>query len=137
MTINARTAFDEPLRTERDMVTRVRDLLAPASDAARLWVLVLDDEGRQTPLLIPIDERPVFPEPSLLDGLVTALTALIEENVHGRGQLLFVVERPGPFGPTHEDDCWAAALAGACSRADLGLAGTFLLSPGGVSPLSA
>lgn len=137
MTINARAAFDEPLLTERDMVARVRDLLAPASDPARLWVLVLDAEGRQTPLLIPIDQRPVFPEPALLDGLAAALTALIDENVTGRGQVMFVVERLGPFGPTHEDQCWAAALAGACARADLAQAGTFLLSPGGVSPLSA
>lgn len=137
MTIDADAAFDEPLRTERDMVGRVRDLLAPPSSPARLWILVLDDEGRQTPLLIPIDGRPVFPDPPLLDGLMGALTALIGENLDGGGQLLFVVERLGPFGPTHQDHCWAAALAGACARADLSLAGTFLLSPGGVSPLSA
>lgn len=137
MTIDAHAASQEPLLTERDMVTRIRDLLAPSSNPAQLWVLVLDGHGYQTPILIPIDERPAMPEPSLVDGLVAALGTLIDENLEGDGQVLFVVERNGPFGPTNQDQCWAAALSGSCSRAGLRLAGTFLLSPGGVSPIAA
>lgn len=135
MTINAEAAFQQPLRTEREKVTRIRDLLAPASIDGRLWALVLDGDGRQTPLMIPIEDCPEIPDPAILDGLGEALITLMDDNVDGSGQVLFVVERLGPFGPTHEDRCWAAALTGACARADLRLAGTFLLSPGGVSPL--
>lgn len=136
MTINADAAFHEPLTTEHDMIERIRALLAPASHPAQLWVMMLDGAGRQMPVLIPLDERPKLPDPSLVDGLIGALAELIADREHDGARVLFVVERFGPFGPTNDDHCWAAALTGACARAGVGLAGVFLLSPGGVSLLS-
>lgn len=135
MTINASAASSTPLLTDRDKVTRIRDLLAPATNPSQLWIMILDADGYQTPILIPLDERPTFPEPSLIDGLISALSTVIDDQTDGRGEIMFVLERFGPFGSTADDHCWAAALAGACARAGIGHAGTFLLSRGGVAPV--
>lgn len=135
MTINPEAAAQQPLTASRDKVARVRDLLAPASNPAQLWVLLLDRNSYQSPLMIPIDERPAMPDPALLESVVSAVSSLAHEQLGNGCQAMFVLERMGPFGITAQDHCWAAALDGACERAGIASAGTFLLSPGGVSPV--
>ncbi|MEO7126946.1 MAG: hypothetical protein ABI382_11770 [Nakamurella sp.] len=136
MTINAQQAAQQPLNTDNDKVARVRDLLAPASNPAQLWVLILDRDSYQSPLVVPIDERPAIPDPAVIDSLLTALGAVAREQLGKGCQAMFVLERLGSFGITAKDHCWAAALQGACDRAAIPCAGTFLLSPGGVSPVA-
>lgn len=144
-----------PLLSEADKVHRIRTLLAPAQHRAQLWVLFLDDQGYQAPLMMPIEDHPPLPDVTLVDNLLSALAG----HVLGRAaeppppdgaepsvprqrrvqmdQVLFVLERTGPFGTTDGDQCWAAALAGACARAGVRNAGTFLLSRGGVVAVGA
>lgn len=140
MTINALDASRVPLTTDRDRVARVRDLLAPATHPSQLWVLFLDDEDHQTPVLIPLTNRPAVPDPRLVDGLVGALAALITGQRQERddpgtvgSQVMFVLERFGPRHTTADDRRWAAALTGACVRSEVVCAGVFLLSRTGVS----
>lgn len=136
MTINAQEAAQQPLATNNDKVARIRDLLAPACNPAQLWVLVLDRDSYQSPLMVPIDELPSKPDPVVIESLLTALSAVAHEQLGNGCQAMFVLERQGPFGITSNDHCWAAALEGASERAQIACAGTFLLSPGGVSPVA-
>lgn len=132
MTISAADALRHPLITDNDKIARIRDLLAPAGNSAQLWVLPLDSDGRQTPLLLPVEGRPELPDPATLDILLGELDALMGRRPGDAASFLFVLERLGPFGATEEDYCWSAALHGACQRASAACAGVFLLSPGGV-----
>lgn len=134
MTLNAAQAAATPLTTERDKAIRIRDLLAPACHPAQLWVLMLDERGYQTPILIPVSDLPDLPDVAMVDALIDALS---EEEQAGPLTALFVLERLGSFGAGTVDHCWAAALGGACDRAGLPSAGIFLLSPGGVVALTA
>lgn len=136
MTIDAFAAPFEPLLTEQDMRDRITGLLAPAINPAQLWVLVLDELRRQTPLMMPIDDCPDLPDPAGLDALADLLTTALDENVDGAGSVIFVRERLGPDRVTADDRCWAAELAGACARAGVEVTGTFLLSPHRVLPLA-
>lgn len=136
MTIRAREASQTPLGTDQDKVTRIRDLLAPASNPGQLWVLLLDGDGRQSPVLIPISELPELPDMRMVNNLAAVVRGIIDETMGGDGQVLFVVERLGCFGATHADHCWADALDGAIARVRVASAGIFLLSPGGVAALA-
>lgn len=136
MTIPADQASQQPLHTERDTVIRIRDLLAPACNPGQLWVLLLDGDDRQSPVLIPISEVPDLPDMRMVRNLAAVVHGMIAETMAGIGRVLFVRERLGPCGVTNSDQCWAAALDGECSRAGVATAGTYLLSPGGVSRLA-
>ncbi len=137
MTIDAFEAHSQPLLTERDMISRIDALLAPASNPAQLWVLILDSLRRQTPVIIPIDDRPELPNPRSLNSLARALREIVQGDADGPGSAIFVIERLGTDRITAADLRWAAALAGACERARVTVTGTFLLSPHRVSPLGA
>ncbi len=136
MTIDAQSAQDEPLLTERDMLTRITDLLAPAINPGQLWVLLLDGLRRQTPVMIPIEDCPDLPEPALLDALAGVLTSILADSLGGDGSVIFVRERLGGDDITTEDHGWAAGLAGACGRAGVPVTGIFLLSPHRVRPVA-
>lgn len=133
MTVAAHEASRRPLTTDTAKADRIHDLLAPASNPAQLWVLTLDDEARQLPLLLPIEDLPSVPEPATMDTLIEAVATLVHSDFCDEFQALFALERLGPYGVTDSDHRWAATLRGACERADVPYAGTFLLSPGGVS----
>jgi hypothetical protein len=136
MTIDADSAQFEPLLTERDMIDRITDLLAPASSRAQLWVLLLDGLRRQTPLMMPVEDCPTLPDPALLDGLAGVLAGAVAEVSDGQGSVIFVFERLGADHVTAQDHCWAAGLAGACDRAGVSVTGMFVLGPHRVLPVS-
>lgn len=133
MTIHAQEASEQPLTTSHDKIARVRDILAPARSPAQLWVLLLDRDSFQSPLMVPIDQRSDLPDPEMIEAVISAVSTLAHEQLGNGCQAMFVLERTGPFGITEKDHCWAAALDGACARTGIASAGTFLLSPGGVS----
>jgi hypothetical protein len=132
MTISASDARHRRLLTDDDKVSRIRALLAPACHPSQLWVLPLDADGVQIPLVLPLAGRPVWPDPAIIDMLLGRLVAVMSNLTGGAGSLLFVLERVGPFGELEADHCWSAAIHGACDRAGVACAGVFLLSPGGV-----
>lgn len=131
MTIRTDQAAHSPLVDDRDKIRRIRALLAPAGSDRQLWTMLLDSAGYQLPLVVPIADCPQVPDPAALDTLVAALEPELPQPCGGR--LLFVFERLGPLGVTADDRCWAAAALGSCERAEIGYAGLFLLSPGGIS----
>lgn len=137
MTIDAFSAQDQPLLTERDMRERISTLLAPAIHPGQLWVLLLDRMRVQTPVMIPIEDCPDLPDPALLDALAGVLTAVLDEHTDGCGSVVFVRERLGVDRVTTSDHGWAAGLTGACQRADVTVTGIFLLTPHRVMPVAA
>jgi hypothetical protein len=77
----------------------------PPPGLRSLWLVLLDDEARPQPVVVPIDDIPQAPG-ALVQGLADVLAGLKD---HGEPVLL--LSRPGPTGVTENDREWGVALA--------------------------
>lgn len=122
-----------PLLTDDDVLDRVTALVGPALTARQLWLLFLDGDRRQAPMVVPIEDLPERPEDLENLGFVVqgVMPALATDA--GAGAVVFVLERRGPDVATATDEAWADHL-GAMS-ADVTVDGVYLSAPGGVRRL--
>jgi len=124
------------LRADDDGLARVRDLVGNAIVDRRLWIMFVDGDGRQSPVIMPIDDLPFAPEPSLMGGLEHVLGGLRDELATDRaGSVMFTLERRGPDDVLAGDLAWAEALRSACLDAGVEVRGMFLSTPRGVRRL--
>jgi hypothetical protein len=122
-----------PLTTDEEVLARVRTVVG-AARTRQLWILFVDGDGRQSPVVVPIADVPHRPEPRGLAGLTRVLRGLRGELVTDRGPGAVIVARERPGGDTvlDADREWAAALAEACRTAGVALRATVLSTPGDV-----
>ena len=73
--------------------------------ARSLWMVLLDEEGRPRPVVVPIDDIPRTPD-CMVDGLAEVLSGMKD-----LGEPVLLLSRPGPDGMTDADRQWARALA--------------------------
>ena len=87
-----------PLRTDDDVARRVAALVGCAARDDTLWLLFVDGDDRQAPVVMPIEELSGPPD----DEMVTALGDVLEgflpdlATAAGAGSVVFVRERLGP-----------------------------------------
>ena len=117
-------AVDLPLDTPRAVEHRIRETVGRAI-RRQTWLLLLDEELRQLPIMIPIEDLPPSPETDTPDGLRGMFTMIADEfAVRG---VIVVLERPGE-GVMHADErAWLRAFATALGDAGLENSG-FVLS---------
>jgi hypothetical protein len=126
-----------PLLTDDDVQERVTTLIGRATQDRCLWLMLVDGDRRQAPVVMPVEDSPVRPDPALAEGLrgvLEGLTDMLATDA-GPGSCVFVWERLGPDGFREDDEVWARALAEAATGADLGTLGIFLSTPAGVRRL--
>jgi hypothetical protein len=124
------------LHTDDDGFARVRDLIGSAIVDRRLWLMFVDGDGRQSPVLMPIDDLPCAPEPSLMSGLEHVLGGIRDDLATDRpGSVLCTLERRGPDEVLAGDVAWAVALRSTCLEAGVEVRGMFLSTPGSVRRL--
>ncbi|MGI5129724.1 hypothetical protein ACQEVB_23150 [Pseudonocardia sp. CA-107938] len=121
------------LRVDDDGLDRVRELVGNAAAQRRLWLMFVDGDGLQSPVVMPVDDLPPAPTPALIGGLQHVLTGL-RDHLAG-GSVLLTLERHGPDEVLAADLAWAAALRTACGGAGVAVRGTFLSTPEGVRRL--
>ena len=123
----------EPLRSDDDILTRVQALVGPASAVSTLWLLLIDGDDRQTPVVMPIRDAPRRPDHTV-DGIGRMLEHLTDAIATdaGSGSVIFVRERTGPTAITEGDREWADALATMCARIGTPLRAMLASTPGGV-----
>lgn len=98
-----------PIRTEHDLFERWEDLMGGGGFGRRsLWLIFLDDDGRQSDLIVPIDDIPMLPDPRDV-AAITDLIARIRDEV-GVAEVPMLISRPGPSEMTEGDCRWAVAL---------------------------
>ncbi|MFD1522735.1 hypothetical protein [Pseudonocardia yunnanensis] len=122
-------AADAPLLvTDADVLRRVTDLVGTAAVVRQLWMMFVDGDCRQSPVVMPISDIPEHPESGLLDGLAMVLSGLRDELTTdlGPGSVILTLERRGPDAVLPADREWRRALALTCDRAEMGLRGLFL-----------
>jgi hypothetical protein len=126
-----------PLRTEADVLDRVRSLVGGAITNRQLWVMFVDGDDKQTPVIMPISDMPRYPHKELLGNLTEVIGGLRDQlrTDRGPGSVILTVERYGGDEVTAIDREWAAALAACCIRARTPLRGVFLSTRCGVRPL--
>lgn len=121
-----------PLLTDHDVLDRVTELVGPALAGRQLWVLFLDGDRRQAPVMVPIEDLPDRPEELELGHLVQGVMPALATDA-GAGAVVFVVERPGPDAATDGDERWADHLS--AMPDDVTVDGVYLSAPGGVRRL--
>ena len=102
---------DAPIRSAADLADRWRALLDPPAFAARtLWLTWLGADGRQLPVVVPVEDVPNRPDPALLVGLRDVHDGVLRDQLGGAGHVALALCRPGGAAVTADDDAWAAAL---------------------------
>lgn len=134
-TLNAHTA--PPLLTDTDVHERVRALVGPATTDHQLWIMFVDGDNRQAPVLMPISQVPREPEPRTLRNLGKVLAGVCPDLATDAGpsSVILTLERQGLDGILPTDRTWADALSDTCAEADVTLRGVYLSTERGVRRL--
>ncbi|MFT4124227.1 MAG: hypothetical protein QM635_10380 [Microbacteriaceae bacterium] len=122
--------IDQPLHTGEDILDRVRDLIGGAC-RAQTWLLFLDADDVQLPLLVPVDDLPGEREPlEAARGLLSALAEATEA-----AAVVAVIESPFTTALSDADRGWARALRDAAAAESLDLRAVLLSQRHGVRAL--
>ncbi|RBY88243.1 hypothetical protein DQ244_16315 [Blastococcus sp. TBT05-19] len=124
---------DVPVRTAAELTARWYSLLDPPEFAARsLWLTWFGADGRQLPIVIPVDGVPRVPDVLMLVNLRQLHEQVLSDQLGGRGHLALALCRPGPAVVTADDDAWLEALRELLDDGDWSL---HLAADGSVVPL--
>lgn len=99
---------DQIIANDADARELLSGSLGPAL-RRQLWAFLLDADGTQLPVVIPIDGIPVSPAEDELRTIVSSLGRVLDEFGPG-GSILFALERPGSATPHGFDELWADGL---------------------------
>ncbi len=122
------------LLTDADVLQRVEQIVGRATVARQLWVMFVDGDGKQAPVIMPISDLPLRPEARVIDNLAAVLAGMCTDLTTevGSGTVILTLERIGRDAVLPVDRQWAAALQEACDRAGAALRGMYLSTSGGV-----
>lgn len=126
------SAFDdlalEPLTTDAALQSRVHDLVGVAL-RRQLWLMFLDEQDCQLPLLMPADV-PRAPEEGDLVRFAGVLRELV--SAVGASSVVVTFERAGDDGLDADDRRWFWLIHRAAQRAQARLRGPLLAHSAGV-----
>ncbi len=118
--------------TADDLVTLWGALMGGGGFGRRtLWLVVLEDDGRPTPMIVPIDDIPRAPTQRDVDGLSTILAGIAEF-----GSVVWLLSRPGVDVVQEDDRRWARALTPLASAWPVHLATRGVDGQGKVQPIT-
>jgi hypothetical protein len=126
---------DQTINNDAD----ARELLSRALGPAlrrQLWAFLLDAEGTQLPVVIPIDGIPVSPAEDELRSIVSSLGRVLDEFGPG-GSILFALERPGAEAPHGFDELWADSLHAAARDEGVDVFAIYLVHNDGLRMMKA
>ena len=123
-----RDVRDTVLDTDDALLERARALLQQGV-RRQIWLMFLDDEGRQLPLLMPIDvpRRPGAREAPALARLLAELVDDFEAS-----HVVVTLERRGRDLVSTSDAEWFRLARDACAGAGVNMRGPMLCHTGGV-----
>ncbi len=105
------TRADVPVRSSRALTRRWAGVLQPPVFARRsLWLAWLGADGRQSPVVVPVDDLPIRPDQRRLTGLLDIHRQVTDHLTDADVHLAMALCRPGEPVATTDDAAWAAAL---------------------------
>ncbi len=111
--ISASAAKEQPLTTDDLIEERVSALIGRAC-RRQLWLLFLDAEDVQLPILMPTDDFPVSPLPEYARALARGVSEILEAT--DAAQVILVWERYAGAELTAGDRAWARQLHDECTE---------------------
>lgn len=124
--------IDRPLRTGEDILERVHELVGPAC-RAQTWLLFLDADDVQLPLLVPIDDVPPDDRP-LVDTAREVLSVMMTAT--DAASVIVVIESPSTRELTAPDRDWAIALRDGAAAEGIDLRALLLSHDHGVRAIA-
>ena len=117
-----------PLRTDDDVVRRVAALVGCATRDDTLWLLFVDGDDRQAPVVMPVHELSGPPDHEMVSALGDVLVGILPDlaTATGAGSVVFVRERLEPDDMLPADRAWADALMAMCRDREIRLRGVHL-----------
>jgi hypothetical protein len=120
-----------PLRTDDDVARRVADLIGCAAGSDKLWLLFVDGDDRQAPVMMPVEEMSGPPDDELVAALGDVVDRILPDlaTPAGVGSVVFVRERRGADYVLPVDRAWADALVAMCRKRGIRMRGLHLSTP--------
>jgi hypothetical protein len=129
--------LDDPLRTDKEILARIGQLVLPESREWRSLVLFfLDGDARTLPVVVPIDDVPEDPEPAVIENLCWILSQVLGEQAPG-ASVVIMLTRPGAAEPEDADVIWRDRLADAAAGRGVRVRLICLGTPDGIVALTA
>ena len=121
-----------PLRTDDDVARRVAALVGCATRDDTLWLLFVDGDDRQAPVVMPVEELTGPPDGEVIAAIGEVLDGILPDlaTATGAGSVVFVRERLGPDFVVPADRAWAEALATMCRQREIRSRGVHLPTRG-------
>jgi hypothetical protein len=120
-------SFDQaslhPLTTDAQVQLRASQLVGRAV-RRQLWIMLLDENDVQLPVIVPIDDLPPAPDGDLPFAYIVEST--------GAAAVFVVLERYGGEELTPADRAWAKHVRDGCAAASVRLRGILLSHRRGV-----
>lgn len=124
-----------PVRTDDELLQRWRLIMGEGGFGRRsLWLVWFDAQGKQLPMVVPVDDVPQRPDDELLGGLGEVVTEIVRDQAPG-GSVAITLSRPGPSVVDGDDRAWGLALLDMASRNAITLRRFHLATTGSVRPL--
>ncbi|SEM99814.1 hypothetical protein E3O25_01710 [Cryobacterium sp. TMT1-3] len=133
MTLTVNIDDAPPVTTPEQARARVFDLVGHAI-RRQLWLMLLDAHGRQLPVVIPIDNIPLRPEPGRSRFFAIGINELLAVQAPG-GSVILTLERPGSAALTAPDQAWAVELTESFGKL-MCITGLFVAHDDGVAVLA-
>lgn len=126
---------DAPVITDEDLLQRWRDLMGPGGFGQRsLWLAWFADDGRQLPLIVPVEGVPARPEPEMVRNIVQLVHSTIDD-LSPAAWAAMALSRPGPPSTSDDDRAWGRALQQTAAASGVPLRPLHLATPGRVEVL--
>lgn len=104
-----------PVRTDEEVRLRWRSMMGDGGfGRTSLWIVWYDAEGRQLPVVVPIDDLPQALEP---DGVDSLSMIIADPASFGAASVALLLSRPGPGSVTQTDRDRANAILAGIHRA--------------------
>lgn len=124
-----------PLTTDADVLDRVGSCIDQQSRARRsLWLMFLDSDGIQLPVLVPVDDMPEHPAPADARALCHVIAHVLLDAAPG-GSAVISLTRPGTGVVRGSDQQWNNALHKAAASEGAMIRMVCLATKDGVSRL--
>ena len=133
MTLPVRIEDSPPVTTPEQARARVFDLVGHAI-RRQLWLMLLDANGQQLAMLIPIDGIPLRPDPDSVRPFAVRINDLLTREAPG-GSIIVTLERPGSAALTAPDQAWAVELTQSFGKI-MRITGLFVAYDDGVAVLT-